>query len=174
MAFKPNDPNAKDAEYDATDLVRRLALLNNRMFPAQDGIHPVAAYTSIGTLVKKYEQADFMEIAPLLPDVLMLEELVVKQWETVNGQKRGGAEKLGVISKASGNSTERSCLRPDEKRSDSARANPGRLSRGDDDLHAGSRRRSPKVRLRRASRVAAREMAARLRGLRVPPRPPPR
>lgn len=111
VAFKPNEPGAEDAEYDATDLVRRLALINNKMFPAQDGHHPVAAYTSIGSLVKKYSQKDFMEVAPLLPDVLQLEELVVKQWEAFNGQKRGGGqEKLGVISKASGCSTESSRL----------------------------------------------------------------
>lgn len=110
VAFKPNEPGAEDAEYDATDLVRRLALLNNKMFPAEAGIHPTAAYTSIGSLVKKYKQADFIELAPLLPDVLLLEDLVVKQWEVFNGQKRGGAEKLGVISKASGCSNETSTL----------------------------------------------------------------
>lgn len=110
VAFKPNDPGAQDAEYDATDLVRRLALINNKMFPAQDGSHPVSAYTSISSLVKRYTQKEFMEVAPLLPDVLKLEELVVRQWEVFNGQKRGGAEKLGVISKASGCSTEKSTL----------------------------------------------------------------
>lgn len=106
VAFKPNDPSALDAEYDATDLVRRLALINNEMFPAQEGVHPVVAYTSIGSLVKKYEQAKFTALAPLLPDVLSLEEMVVKQWEQFNGKKTGTEPKLGVISKASGCSNE--------------------------------------------------------------------
>ncbi|REG15432.1 AIPR protein [Archangium gephyra] len=110
VAFKPNEPGAEDADYDATDLVRRLALINNKMFPAEAGSHPVAAYTSIGSLVKKYSQQQFIEVAPLLPDVLRLEELVVQQWEIFNGQKRGGSEKLGVISKASGCSNEKSTL----------------------------------------------------------------
>jgi len=55
VAFKPNDPEAPDEEYDTTDLVRRLALLNNKMFPAEQGSHPVQAYTSIGTVVKKIQ-----------------------------------------------------------------------------------------------------------------------
>ncbi len=110
VAFKPNDPNAEDAEYDATDLVRRLALINNEMFPAQEGSHPVTAYTSIGSLVKKYDQEKFMKVAPLLPDVLRLEEWVVKQWEQFNGKKTGGTEKLGVIARASGCSNEKCTL----------------------------------------------------------------
>lgn len=106
VAFKPNDPGAQDAEYDATDLVRRLALINNKMFPAQDGNHPVTAYTSISALVKRYTQEEFFEVAPLLSDVLQLEELIVKQWEGVNGQKKAGTDKLGVLSKTSGCSPE--------------------------------------------------------------------
>ncbi len=51
VAFKPNDPDAPNAEYDTTDLVRRIALLNNGMFPAQEGVHPVIAYNSLGSLV---------------------------------------------------------------------------------------------------------------------------
>jgi hypothetical protein len=50
-AFKPNDPEAPDELYDTTDLIRRLALLNNKMFPAEQGSHPVQAYTSIRTVV---------------------------------------------------------------------------------------------------------------------------
>src|ERR1041384_3843332 len=69
VAFKPADPEADaDAEYDTTDLVRRIALLNNEMFPAEQGIHPVAAYTSIGSLVTKYKPENFVKLAPLLPD----------------------------------------------------------------------------------------------------------
>ncbi len=107
VAFKPNDPNAAEAEYDATDLVRRLALINNRMFPAEHNVHPVAAYNSVGSLVKKWRQEDFLEVAPLLPDVLRLEELVVRQWEKLNGR---GGEKLAVITAASGCSPEPSTL----------------------------------------------------------------
>ncbi len=105
VAFKPNDPEAPDAEYDTTDLIRRLALLNNQMFPAEQGVHPVSAYVSIGTVVKKYTPAAFALVAPVLPDVIRLEELVVRHWEEVNG--RG---KLAMIANASGCSAESSVL----------------------------------------------------------------
>jgi len=104
IAFKPNDPDAPDAIFDVTDVVRRLALFNNKMFPAQESIHPVAAYTSVGTLVRKYKREDFLALAPLLPDILNLEERIVRFFESHNGQKAKNQEKLGVVSKASGNS----------------------------------------------------------------------
>jgi hypothetical protein len=102
VAFKPNDPEAPNEEYDVTDLVRRLALLNNRMFPAERGEHPVKAYTSIGTLVKQFNQADFVEVAPLLPDALRLEELIYRHYHDNKGK---GPDKM-AITKASGVSTE--------------------------------------------------------------------
>ena len=89
VAFKPNDPDAPNAEYDTTDLVRRIALLNNDMFPAQEGVHPVIAYNSIGSLVSKYRQDDFIKIAHLLPDAIKLEELVVRRSEAINGRGPG-------------------------------------------------------------------------------------
>jgi hypothetical protein len=110
VAFKPNDPEAPDAEYDATDLVRRLALINNKMFPAEEGKHPVAAYSSIGSLTKKYDQKEFISLAKLLPDVLRLEELVVRQWEERNGQPGRGSGKLAVVPKLSGCSGEPTTL----------------------------------------------------------------
>jgi hypothetical protein len=106
VAFKPNDPEAPDELYDTTDLVRRLALINNKMFPAEEGVHPVSAYTSIGTVVKKYTPAAFADVAPLLPDVLRLEELIVRHWESINGN---GPNKVG-ITRASGCSNESSVL----------------------------------------------------------------
>lgn len=106
VAFKPNDPEAPDELYDTTDLIRRLALLNNKMFPAEQGSHPVQAYTSIGTVVKKYTPSSFAEVAPLLPDALKLEEMIVRHWEAVKGK---GGEKI-FITKASGCSAEPSQL----------------------------------------------------------------
>jgi hypothetical protein len=102
VAFKPNDPEAPNEFYDTTDLIRRLALINNKMFPAEQGSHPVQAYTSIGTVVRKYTESSFAEVAPLLPDVLRLEELIVRHWEELNGR---GGDRIG-ISKASGCSAE--------------------------------------------------------------------
>jgi hypothetical protein len=106
VAFKPNDPEAPDAEYDTTDLVRRIALLNNEMFPAQEGIHPVIAYNAIGTLVSKYRQEDFVKIAHVLPDAIELETMVVKRSEAINGRGQGKY----AISIASGCSKENRTL----------------------------------------------------------------
>jgi hypothetical protein len=102
VAFKPNDPEAPNELYDTTDLIRRLALLNNKMFPAEDGIHPVSAYTSIGSIVKKYKPVDFKEVAPFLPDALKLEEMIVRHWEAMRGR---GGDKF-PITRASGCGTE--------------------------------------------------------------------
>ncbi len=98
VAFKPNDPEAPNEEYDVTDLVRRLVLLNNRMFPAERGEHPVKAYTSIGTLVKQFKQDEFLGVAHLLPDIIHLEELVVNHFYENKGV---GPDKM-AIRKASG------------------------------------------------------------------------
>jgi hypothetical protein len=102
VAFKPNEPEREDAEFDATDLVRRLAIFNNNLFPAVEGQHPVKAYTAIGALVKQYKPEEFKALAPLLPDILKLEELIVKHYEKVNGIPAKGEGKLAVFSKASG------------------------------------------------------------------------
>ena len=102
VAFKPNDEEAPDAEYDTTDLVRRLVLLSNEMFPAEEGNHPVAAYRGIGSIVKTYKPDIFAKLAPRLPDVLKLEERIVRYWESINGN---GPDKVG-ISRASGCNTE--------------------------------------------------------------------
>ncbi len=107
VAFKPNEPGYEDAPFNPTDVVRRLALVNNNLFPAERAVHPVAAYTSVGSLVTKFEREKFLVVAPLLPDVLRLEEHVVKFWEKANGR---GPDKLAIITAASGCSTESSTL----------------------------------------------------------------
>lgn len=106
VAFKPNDLEAPDAEYDVTDLLKRLVLLNNEMFPAQENKHPVQAYTSIGALVRQYKQDNFLKIAHLLPDAIRLEELVVRHWNDNRGK---GPERYG-IAKANGVSVESTTL----------------------------------------------------------------
>lgn len=106
VAFKPNEPGSEDALYDVTDLVRRLALINNRMFPAESGVHPVKAYTSIGSLVKQFKKEDFLEVAPLLPDVLKLEDLIVQFWDNSRGKGEGKI----AIGKATGVTRETTTL----------------------------------------------------------------
>lgn len=106
VAFKPNEPGFEDAPYDVTELVRRIALINNAMFPAERGVHPVKAYTSIGSLVKQFDRKAFLDVAHLLPDVLKLEERVVHCWHTMRGKGEGKI----AIARASGVSLEKTML----------------------------------------------------------------
>lgn len=99
VAYKPNDPEAADAPYELTELVRRLALLNNTLFPAQDDQHPKAAYTSLGSLVKKYDPKAFQSVVHLLPDALRLEEWTVADY--VRRNTVGKADSI-AITKVSG------------------------------------------------------------------------
>lgn len=113
--FKPNDPDVDpDADFDVTDLVRRLAVMNNELFPAENGEHPVRAYSGIGSLVQQYDKRKFTKLAQRLRDILKLEELVVCKWEELYGRNRGRSdgdskEKID-LSRTSGCSSEPSLL----------------------------------------------------------------
>lgn len=113
--FKPNDPDVDpDSEFDVTDLVRRLAVMNNELFPAENGEHPVRAYSGIGALVRQYDKKKFTKLAQRLPDILKLEELVVRKWETLYGRNSGrdvgdGKDKID-LSRTSGCNSEPSLL----------------------------------------------------------------
>jgi hypothetical protein len=110
--FKPNEPGVDaDADFDVTDLVRRLAVMNNELFPAENGEHPVRAYSGIGALVRQYDKKKFTKLAERLQDILKLEELVVKKWEELYGRGRSddGKEKID-LSRTSGCSSEPSLL----------------------------------------------------------------
>src|SRR5262249_53350325 len=110
--FKPNDPDVDpDADFDVTDLVRRLAVMNNEMFPAEEGIHPVQAYSGIGSLVRQYDRNRFTTLAERIPDILKLEELTVRKYEELygRGKKDDGKEKID-LSRTSGCSSEPSTL----------------------------------------------------------------
>ncbi len=113
--FKPNDPGVDpDADFDVTDLVRRLAVMNNELFPAENGEHPVRAYSGIGALVRQYDKTKFTKLAERLPDILKLEELIVRKWEELYGRNRtradGDAKEKIDLSRTSGCSSEPSLL----------------------------------------------------------------
>lgn len=100
VVFKPNEDDELEekADYDVTDLVRRLALINNKLFPFREDKHPIKAYTSRGSLVSSWKQEDYQDIIPLLKDVLWLEEQIIKRHESINGRGQGKT----VITKVSG------------------------------------------------------------------------
>lgn len=109
--FKPNEPDVdQDSEFDVTDLVRRLAVMNNELFPAENAEHPVRAYSGIGALVRQYDTRKFMKLAQRLPDILRLEELVVRKWEELYGRNRtrsdSDAKEKIDLSRTSGCSSE--------------------------------------------------------------------
>ncbi len=101
VVFKPNEDGEFDekAEYNVTDLVRRLALFNNKLFNFREDKHPIKAYQSRGSLVQSWKEEDYQEVIPLLKDILWLEEQIIRQHEQINGK---GADKKIVISKVSG------------------------------------------------------------------------
>lgn len=63
------------------------------MFLAEKEIQPVSAYTSIGTVVKKCNLGAFEEVPPFLPDVLKLEDMVVRHWEAMRDK---GSDKFSI------------------------------------------------------------------------------
>lgn len=102
VSFKPNDPETQGAPYDVTDLVRRMVVMDDRLYPMADGKHPRQAYSGVGALVRRYSVEHFAPLAPLLSDFLKLEELIVQHYEAVNGMPAKSRGALGVLSKVSG------------------------------------------------------------------------
>ncbi|HEY9875966.1 MAG TPA: AIPR family protein, partial [Candidatus Obscuribacterales bacterium] len=102
VLFKPNEDGEFEgkANYDVTDLIRRLALLNNNLFDFRLDKHPIKAYSSPGSLVQGWKEEDYKEVIPLLKDILWLEQKIMEQHVAVNGT--GATGKKVVISKVSG------------------------------------------------------------------------
>jgi AIPR protein len=111
VIFKPNEfeENPDDApRYTVVDLVQRLALLNNELFDFRKDSHPVAAYTGKGSLVGKWNNKNYENVLPLLPEILWLEEKIMETHESLNGHSSNG--KKIVITKVSGCSNQPSTL----------------------------------------------------------------
>lgn len=106
VVFKEGDPD-KFPAYTVVDLVQRLALLNNELFPWRSDrskgvkeLHPVSVYTGKGSLVSRWNNGkNYGQVLPLLPDILWLEEKVMEAHEQCNGK---GGDKI-VVSRMSGN-----------------------------------------------------------------------
>lgn len=107
VLFKPNEDGEFEgkADYDVTDLIRRLALLNNNLFDFRQDKHPIKAYASPGSLVQGWKEEDYKDVIPLLKDILWLEQKIMEQHVAVNGT--GVTGKKVVISKVSGCSGKR-------------------------------------------------------------------
>jgi hypothetical protein len=94
VAFREGE----DKQYDVTDLVRRLACINNKIYPwrGSDGSpkNPSATFTAYGTLIRKWKKDDFVEVVPLLKDILYIEERLRNEYDARKGlSKLKGVEK---------------------------------------------------------------------------------
>ena len=82
VAFMENDPDAPDALYDVGDLIRLLALFNNRVYPA-DKKEPISAYTSEKRLIANWKRADYEHLLQHLPELIELHDEAVKMFPEV-------------------------------------------------------------------------------------------
>lgn len=90
--------DGEDKKFDVTDLVRRLACINNKLYPwrGADGTNknPTPAFTSYGRLIKNWKKEDFIQVVPLLDGLLQIEELLRKEYDETKGISRyNGVEK---------------------------------------------------------------------------------
>jgi hypothetical protein len=105
VAFMENDPDAPHADYDVGDLVRLLALFNNRLYPITTK-DPIGAYTSEKRLITSWEQADYQHLLPHLAtfvglhdEVVLLYPEIMKRAAAVNGvYKYDSAKPLILLS----------------------------------------------------------------------------
>lgn len=108
VVFKPEELEGdldRRPVYTVVDLVQRLALLNNDLFPWRSDkssgvreLHPLAAYTGKGSLIARWAEENYRQVLPLLPDILWLEEKVMEAHQSLNGHGNGKV----AISKVSG------------------------------------------------------------------------
>ena len=83
--------DGEDKPYDVTDLVRRLACINSKVYPwrsGPDGSHsrnPSATCSAYGSLIKNWKKEDFREFVPLLKDVLYIEECLRAEYDQQKG-----------------------------------------------------------------------------------------
>lgn len=91
--------DGEDKPYDVTDLIRRIACINNKVYPWRPGPdgspkNPSATCTAYGSLIKNWKKDEFNEFVPLLKDVLYLEERLREEYDKQKGiSKLNGVEK---------------------------------------------------------------------------------
>src|SRR5229473_120706 len=90
VAFKGGDPRATDnaLDLDVGDLVKLLALFNNRLYPAGKK-EPVAAYTSEKALIQRWKPQDYDHLVPRLRDFIRLHDAVVLEYASKFSSTRG-------------------------------------------------------------------------------------
>ncbi|MEA5537714.1 AIPR family protein [Limnoraphis robusta Tam1] len=95
VAFRDGD----DKPFDVTDVVRRLACINNKVYPwrsSSDGQpkNPMATCTAYGSLIKNWKKEDFEETVPLIKDILYIEDCLRSEYDQQKGFSRfKGVEK---------------------------------------------------------------------------------
>jgi AIPR protein len=79
--------------FDVTDIVRRLACINVKVYPWQGDEngqpkHPVATCSAYGSLIKNWKKADFQDFVSLIKDVLYIEERLRAEYDSQTGLSR--------------------------------------------------------------------------------------
>jgi hypothetical protein len=81
-----NAGDTQGAKYDVVDLLKRLAVLNPKLFPSTVR-QPTQVYSQAGSLLKQFSEKNYAHLYPLVEDALNLEQRVVRFFEKVNGHK---------------------------------------------------------------------------------------
>lgn len=78
--------DGEDKPFDVTDIVRRLACINVKIYPWQGDVngqpkHPIATCSAYGSLIKNWKKEDFRDFAPLIKDILYIEERLREEYD---------------------------------------------------------------------------------------------
>lgn len=81
-----------EGQYDVLDVIQRLTLFCNGLFPPQKGKHPVVAYSSKAKCLELFisNKSEFLALAPIMGDCFRLADQVERLLPKVSGSGRFG------------------------------------------------------------------------------------
>jgi hypothetical protein len=100
---KAGDVPSSEAPFLGSDLVRRVAIMDNEAYPIEKGRHPKRAYSGAGGVANSWAAGKFTNNLPLLQEIVDLEGLICKyivssadpNAKHPSAQKRQGIEMFG-------------------------------------------------------------------------------
>jgi len=98
IAWSEND----DGEFNARDIISLMLCFNIELYNNSDASHPVEAYSSKSSALKKFEEktSSFNRMKPLIKDILELHDIINTSageiWNT-SGGKTGSGGKAGLL-----------------------------------------------------------------------------
>ncbi|MBI3994608.1 MAG: AIPR family protein [Nitrospirae bacterium] len=81
-----------EGEYDIVDVLQRLALFSNEIFPGKYGRHPIEAYRSKAKCLDYYlaNKKGFLSLAPVIGDCFRLPDQIERMLPEISGSGRFG------------------------------------------------------------------------------------